>query len=144
LLARTKVGLGVPGIPGAKRGVVGVVRLQKTRRGLSRGLDPLTGGTGGDVGADRASDARPPEVRSDGVEGLPGSLGVRRSGHHGTREGSGSEGQERWRCRLGLEVPEVVTVAEVARAAGDGGVVQRIIGVGTLGVVQEGSLTLMS
>ena len=43
---------------------------QKARCRLSRRLDALAGGTGGDVGADGAGHARPPEVGSHSIQGF--------------------------------------------------------------------------
>jgi hypothetical protein len=46
------------------------VRAEETRRGAGGGLDALTGSTAGDVGADCAAHAWPPEALGDGVDGL--------------------------------------------------------------------------
>jgi hypothetical protein len=74
-------------------------------------------------------------VRSDGVEGLQVAWV---SGGRGIMElvkDPGAKGRDVGDADSVFEVPEVVTSAEVARAAGVGVVVEWIIRVGTLDVI---------
>jgi hypothetical protein len=121
--------------PGTRRDGMG---LKETRCGLGRGFDALTGSTGGDVGADSAGDARPPEVSSHSIEGLDVTRVSSSRGVMELVEKASAEVRVGRDADTGVEVPEAIWLkCEVGGALGIRCVVG-VRGVRSLDVIKEG------
>jgi hypothetical protein len=114
------------------------VGLEKTGECLGWGFDALADGTWGDIGADGASHARPPEAGRDGIEGFTKAGVTSNCSIMVFKQKALTEGRIIGYANAVIEVPYLVMALKVAGAFGVVGSVKGIGGVGGFDVIQEG------